>query len=239
MASSPPVPPHATAVPLEADWLETDMIAPRDNRKRWTVLIAVGGIAAVLALVVGTRASRHAPPQQARAPEPVVAPAPLPVAPLAPQPAQLEIALDPAGAPGPTAAPVAVREEAADEAPRAQAHRRGQPRVLRATRALKPWPAPDRGSTLDRDPTHTAYQRGNSLLSAGNAAGAIAAYEEVVRLAPSDPDGYRGLGLAYEKLGKTNEAVAALASCLKLSHRARDRELIARRLYRLTHPADN
>ena len=55
---------------------------------------------------------------------------------------------------------------------------------------------------------------------------------------PADANAYRGLGLAYEKLGKTNEAVAALLSYLKVSHDARERERVARRLYRLTHPAD-
>jgi hypothetical protein len=235
----PPVPPHAATVPLEGDLLETDLIAPRDHRKRWTVLLVVGGIAVVVALVVGARASRHAPPEQARAPEPVVAPAPLPVAPpaltapTAPTAPQVEIALDPGGtAPRPVAEGEAA--PAAEDATRAQLHRRGHPGTTRlAKHALKPWPAPD------RDATPAAYLRGNSLLSAGDAGGAVAAYQEAVRLAPSDPAGYRGLGLAYEKLGKTNEAVTALLSCLKLSHRARDRELVARRLYRLTHPQDN
>ncbi|HEX4406948.1 MAG TPA: tetratricopeptide repeat protein [Polyangia bacterium] len=90
----------------------------------------------------------------------------------------------------------------------------------------------------DRDAARTAYQRGNGLLLSGNAAGSVAAYEEAVRLAPSDPIGYRGLGLAYEKQGKTKEAIAALVSYLKLSKHARDREVIARRLYRLTHAED-
>jgi hypothetical protein len=90
----------------------------------------------------------------------------------------------------------------------------------------------------DRDAARVAYQRGSGLLLSGDAAGAVAAYQDAVRRAPSDPIGYRGLGLAYEKQGKTSEAVSALVSYLKLSKHARDREVIARRLYRLTHADD-
>ncbi len=90
----------------------------------------------------------------------------------------------------------------------------------------------------DRDAARVAYQRGNGLLLSGDAAGAVAAYQDAVRRAPTDPIGYRGLGLAFEKEGKTSEAIAALVSYLKLSKHARDREVIARRLYRLTHAED-
>jgi len=238
-AAPPPVPADAVAVPLEAELLETDMIPSRANRKRWTALILVGGIAVAVALVGGARAARRAPPEQPRAAEPVVAPTPLPSAPPAPTAApaptapQVEIALDPGGtAPRPVAEPEAAR--AAEGTTRAQTHRHGHPDGTRLSKdALKPWPAPE------RDATHAAYQRGDSLLSAGDAAGAVAAYQEAVRLAPADSTAYRGLGLAYEKLGKTNEAVAALLSYLKLAPNARDRERVARRLYHLTHPQDD
>ena len=56
-----------------------------------------------------------------------------------------------------------------------------------------------------------------------------------MRLAPGEPVGYRGLGLAYEKEGKIDDAISALVSYLKLSKHAHDREVIARRLFRLTH----
>ena len=59
------------------------------------------------------------------------------------------------------------------------------------------------------DPRAT-YERGNALLFSGDAAGAVAAYREAVQLAPADPIGYRGLGLAYEQLGQTKAASRAL-----------------------------
>jgi hypothetical protein len=87
----------------------------------------------------------------------------------------------------------------------------------------------------DRRAAREAYARGNAALLSGNAAEAAAAYAEAVRLAPSEPVGYRGLGLAYEKQGKVQAAISSFVSYLKLSHHARDREVIARRLYHLTH----
>jgi tetratricopeptide (TPR) repeat protein len=80
-----------------------------------------------------------------------------------------------------------------------------------------------------------AYERGNNLLFAGDVAGATAAYREAVRFAPSDPIGYRGLGLALEQQGDTAGAVRALRRYLKLAPGARDRELIARRIGLLGH----
>ena len=78
-----------------------------------------------------------------------------------------------------------------------------------------------------------AYERGNALLLAGDGKGAIAAYREAVKSSPSDPIGFRGLGLAYEQQGETGAAVRALRRYLKLAPNAADHDLIARRVDRL------
>ena len=80
-----------------------------------------------------------------------------------------------------------------------------------------------------------SYERGNALLFAGDAAGAVAAYRKAVDLAPADPIGYRGLGLAYEQQGGTAAAIRALRKYLKLAPGAADREIISRRIARLGH----
>ncbi|HVU49034.1 MAG TPA: hypothetical protein VHL80_00005, partial [Polyangia bacterium] len=112
------------------------------------------------------------------------------------------------------------------DAPRAE--RRLPARKLALASAKKEKPAGD------HEAARAAYERGNGLLFAGDAAGAASSYREAVRLAPGDPVGYRGLGLASEKEGKTDDAISAFVSYLKLSRHARDREVIARRLARLT-----
>jgi tetratricopeptide (TPR) repeat protein len=85
----------------------------------------------------------------------------------------------------------------------------------------------------DDSAARTAYGKGNRLLLTGDTGGAIAAYEDATRLAPSSPAGYRGLGLAYEKQGKSAQAARAFRTYLKLAPGADDRALIAERLQRL------
>jgi hypothetical protein len=77
------------------------------------------------------------------------------------------------------------------------------------------------------------YEKGNALLFSGDAKGAIAAYREAVHEAPSDPIGFRGLGLAYELQGETVPAIKALRRYLKLAPDAPDRAIIHRRIDRL------
>ena len=55
------------------------------------------------------------------------------------------------------------------------------------------------------------------MLLAGDGKGAIAAYREAVKSSPSDPIGFRGLGLAYEQQGETGAAIRALRRYLKLA----------------------
>jgi Flp pilus assembly protein TadD len=85
----------------------------------------------------------------------------------------------------------------------------------------------------DDSAARAAYTKGNRLLLTGDTGGAISAYEEATRLAPSSPAGYRGLGLAYEKQGNSAEAARAFRRYLKLAPGSDDRALIAERLQRL------
>jgi tetratricopeptide (TPR) repeat protein len=75
-----------------------------------------------------------------------------------------------------------------------------------------------------------AYRHGNARLFAGDAPGAIAAYEEAVRLNPKDAAGYRGLGLANAQIGKRTEAVRYLRAYLKRAPNAEDRAIITGRI---------
>ena len=62
----------------------------------------------------------------------------------------------------------------------------------------------------------------------------MAARNEAVRSAPNDPIGFRGLGLAYEQQGEPAQAVKALRRYLKLAPGAADRELISKRIDKLS-----
>ena len=119
------------------------------------------------------------------------------------------------------------RQQRHDDARPAKATR--QRRVVAAT-ATHNTP----GAPAPRGDPRGPYERGNALLFAGDAAGAIAAYREAVRDAPMDPIGYRGLGLAYEQQGETAAALRALRKYLKLAPDATDRPHISRRIERLS-----
>jgi hypothetical protein len=113
-----------------------------------------------------------------------------------------------------------------------QKHERHTRKVaMREPAAKKSAAAP---STDGSDP-RPHYERGNALLFAGDGKGAVAAYREAVKLAPNDPIGFRGLGLAYEQQGETAAAIRALKRYLKLAPNAPDRALIERRIERLSH----
>jgi Flp pilus assembly protein TadD len=78
------------------------------------------------------------------------------------------------------------------------------------------------------------YEHGNALLLSGDSKGALAAYREAVKMAPSDPIGFRGLGLAYEQEGEAALAVRALRRYQKLAPDAPDHDLIAKRIAKLS-----
>ncbi len=78
-----------------------------------------------------------------------------------------------------------------------------------------------------------AYTTGNQRLFAGDLAGAIHAYRETLEIYPGYVAGYRGLGLAYEQLGDTANALAALRAYVAAVPNARDVALIKKRIVHL------
>src|SRR5204863_2916144 len=80
-------------------------------------------------------------------------------------------------------------------AEKAKAHRERRPSHARALATRDP--APKRGAgpaaSAERADPRPPYEHGNALLFAGDGKGAIAAYREAVRSAPTDPIGFRGL----------------------------------------------
>ncbi len=229
VSTTPPRP--AQNVPAVDVDVTVEQAGASDKKRRATVIAAGAAVGVVIALVVGLRGGRHttpvAPPAVA-----VAVPSPPPVvAPTAPAPPAAEPIAEVAPAPPaakPKPHPKGRRLAREADAPRAEPRHPIRKLALASAKKEKP-------AAGDREAARAAYERGNTLLFAGDAGGAASAYREAVRLAPGDPVGYRGLGLASEKEGKTSEAITAFVSYLKLSRHAHDREVIARRLSRLTH----
>ncbi len=161
-------------------------------------------------------------PAKARAPEPEAAPPAVEAeAPIAPAPVRSHAHAE--------AKSKAVSRHAAHHvsAPskRAPAHRRT---IARASASEHASSDTDDSARMAR--ARDAYREGNERLFSGDAAGAITAYEEMVRLSPKDPAGYRGLGLASAQLGKRTEAVRYLRMYLKHAPNADDRGIIISRI---------
>jgi len=234
--------------PIVAPAVMLQPLAPR----RGLALIGVGmGLAIVALVVVGvklvggqkTTARRVEVARAAPAPTPAVSVVEAPLPPPAPGARTPRTA--PAKAPARVAAvkpaPVpqahaAVEKRAAGDH-RAKAHHRREPRARKvalrtpvAKRSAAPPPA-------ERTDPRPAYERGNALLLAGDGKAAITAYREAVKSAPSEPIGFRGLGLAYEQQGETAAAIRALRRYLKLAPAAPDHEIISRRIDRLSKRA--
>jgi hypothetical protein len=232
------------ADPMPAALSAPVLLAPP---RRGLALIGIGmGLAIVTLVGVGIKMLGGpkakpvaAAPSIAKAPEApaapaVVEPVPPPVAP-PPAPAPVEAAAPPVKAPPPARASAAPQREARSKASKkSRAHHRRTPRGQKlamqkpAAKPSAPAPAP-----VERSDPRPPYERGNALLFAGDGKGAIAAYREAVKSAPSDPIGFRGLGLAYEQQGETAAARRAFKRYLKLAPNAPDRAIIQRRIDRL------
>ena len=220
-------------------------LAPISPPRRGLALLGIGmGVAIVAVAVIGVKLLRRpkAPPSAPVAAE-VVKPAPEiePVAPVLdpPIPAQPAPAraADRKAASRPAArvatpkpepkreAPIAAKHEAAsskrrDDSHKAKAHHGGTHHarmVAKHEAAAKPSAAAPATSAGDPRPV---YEKGNTLLFSGDAKSAIVAYREAVRLAPNDPIGFRGLGLAYELQSETVAAIKAFRRYLKLAPNA-------------------
>ena len=121
-----------------------------------------------------------------------------------------------------------------------QGGKRNQRHAARARKVAMKAPAAKRNATTttttpERGDPRPHYERGNALLFAGDSKGAIAAYREAIRVDPSDPSAFRGLGLAYEQQSEPVFAARALRRYLKLAPNAADRVIVNRRLERLAH----
>jgi Flp pilus assembly protein TadD len=101
-------------------------------------------------------------------------------------------------------------------------------------------PAPEKHEPKGKWPSeedlrraNEAYQRGNTQMFQGNTAGAIAEFNQALRLNPKDPSIHRGLGLAYAQLNNSAEAVKHLRLYLKAAPKANDRAIIEKRIEQL------
>ncbi len=71
---------------------------------------------------------------------------------------------------------------------------------------------------------------GNGKLFSGEHEDAVRAYKEALDIYPGYVAGYRGLGLAYEQLGRTSEAIAAYKVYVRAVPGAKDAGIIRKRL---------
>jgi hypothetical protein len=74
-----------------------------------------------------------------------------------------------------------------------------------------------------------AYASGNQRLFAGDAAGAVRAYQQALDYYPGYVAGYRGLGLAYAQQGDKAKALQAFRTYLANAPGAKDTALIRKR----------
>jgi len=97
-----------------------------------------------------------------------------------------------------------------------------------------PKPAPEEdGAAVAR--ARTSYAAGNKRLFAGDAAGAVQAYQQALAAYPGYVAGYRGLGLAYTQQGNKAKALQAFHTYLSSVPGAKDAPLIKKRITALSH----
>ena len=180
------------------------------------------------------------PPVVAKAPPPVVAKAPPPVVAKAPPPVVAKAPPPVEKAPPPVARVEPPARPAVAPAPAARRPRTlgGKKVVLEYDKTIAQKAAPPPEVPRDENPAtvaraREAYLRGNQRLFTGNAAGAVEAYRESLRIYPGYVAGYRGLGLAYAEEGNNAEALKALRTYVRTVPAANDVSLIQRRIERL------
>jgi hypothetical protein len=238
---APPLPTPNAAV------LEPAPRSPKNKRN----LVFAGIGAGALALLVGifAVATHGSAPPPKPAPTPSVAPPPDP----APAP---EAAKPPAAPPSPPpaaeAAPPEPAQAAADPEPTPAAERaapapHGPRKTLGGKKVVleydpKPTspepPAPSEPVPAGEDPrtlarAREAYHKGNLKLFAGDSEGALALYQEAIKIYPGYVAGYRGLGLAYAEKGNSAEALSAFKKYVATVPNARDVPLIRKRMEHL------
>jgi hypothetical protein len=114
----------------------------------------------------------------------------------------------------------------------------GKQVVLEYDNAAHAAPAPAPSAKEDSaavEKARTAYALGNQRLFAGDAAGAVRAYQQALDHYPGYVAGYRGLGLAYSQQGDKAKALQAFHTYLASVPGARDAALIKKRVAALAH----
>jgi Tetratricopeptide repeat len=128
-----------------------------------------------------------------------------------------------------------------DEPESAGSHRGGKKPARRlvvdyTARLDEPAP-PSLVAQTEEDPAigraRNAYTTGNQLLFVGDLDSAVRAYREALAIYPGYVGGYRGLGLAYEQLGDTTNALASFRVYVTAVPNARDIVLIKKRIAHL------
>ena len=173
------------------------------------------------------RAAQPAPPE----PAPTTAPEPSPPSP----PSATEPAI---AAPEPVAPRTVPRLRDEPLVP-AKPHRlrtapgRGVRKAAKAV-AVRPVAREEPADPVEDEPSlsraRVAYDAGNQALFAGDSAGAIRAYRQVLGFVPTYAAGFRGLGLAHAQQGDVGAAIMALRTYLTLAPQARDVGLIKKRI---------
>jgi DNA polymerase-3 subunit gamma/tau len=226
----------------------------KEGSSKKGIIIAVSAVVLVAIIVVGALAMRPKSKVDGATSEPAkAAPEPTPTEPaateepagLAAKPAPAE-AVPPTPAPKPAPAEPAAKEAAAHvEKPAhegrgiAEKPARVEKTPEKGTSAAAE-PAPEKHEPKGKWPSeedlrraNEAYQRGNTQMFQGNTAGAIAEFNQALRLNPKDPSIHRGLGLAYAQLNNSAEAVKHLRLYLKAAPKANDRAIIEKRIEQL------
>jgi hypothetical protein len=243
--------------------VEDDAEEARPSSKRTIIVVAAVAAAVVVLVAVavlrgGKKAEEPATGQTAEPAnaEPAKAePAtneepPLPAAKPAPEPAKPAAPARPAVAEQPTPSEKAGRGEKPAGTKPGHAERtehtgrvaaegrvpsdKGKPAASASTTSSsEPKSGAGTPSEVDYQRANDVYQRGNAKLFKGDTAGAIADFNQALRLNPRDPTIHRGLGLAYAQAGKSAEAVRHLKTYLKEAPKANDRATIQKRIDQL------
>jgi hypothetical protein len=148
---------------------------------------------------------------------------------------------EPAPPPPPSAAPPsraagapprgAVRPEARG-AGRPAARRADRPRVADGARPIDPYETAAPETRRGDDPA-AAYRAGLQQLARGDHAAALATFRASLAASPGYAPTWRGIAIAYEKLGRAGQARTALLRYLELAPDAPDAGQIRERLERL------
>lgn len=161
-------------------------------------------------------------------PEPPVKPTPAPKPTPAVKPAPEQPKVRPTLAPRPKARPT--------PAPRPKVRPTPVPAPRPKTRPT-PAPAPKlkakpaTGPAAERAAaSREFFRQGLQQLMQGNASGAVVQFNRALEKNPRYAQAYRGMGLAYQKLGRKTMARAAFRRYLILSPKARDAEAIRKRI---------